>query len=520
VVVVGTDYSHTFFPSTVTKLKNGNWVAGMYDDDKNYPPPGSFHVKNAKYLMGRNESDGHLKSDIELLNLGCTLGDDGEPFYEMGDEKVRPVEIAALQIRRIQILVREKTGKMPTNCVLTVPAYFTIAQRLATKEAAWLAGLMVADTLNEPTAAAVAILENEPDGRYLITDLGGGTFDNSVIKIHSTPGKPRAYDVQATSGDNTFGGQLITHVLRKLFEHIHGAAAKSLKLSEREIMTACEAAKIRSENPLRICVREDEYLIPRAAFETKLRPHWRKVENLIKQAVGDKPVQGVALTGGASLHDLFREVVREALPGVRIFREGSPADVVARGAAIMTKATRPVVTDVTSRGIGIETQRLATKKLNIMDTIIPRNTKLPARRKYIVRGVTETSRISLYEGEHKTTLKNIFLGWSEISDVEEQEIAILIDLASDAATLELYRWRKDKDMPAQPDIRLNRAKSKLTAEQVKALQDALGRRLPLSTLPSESSASKKGTALASGSSTSKKRKPTSKAAGKKKKTKR
>lgn len=501
--VVKADYDRTFFPSTVTKLRSGDWVVGKYDDDKNYPPAGSIHVKNAKYLMGRNYNDGHLESDIELLGLGCTLDDDGEPFYQMGDERLRPVEIAALQIRWIQRDVQQKTGKTPTNCVLTVPAYFTGAQRLATKEAAWLAGLVLDDTFNEPTAAAVAILENEPDGRYLITDLGGGTFDNSVIEVHTTPGMPRAYAVQATSGDNTFGGHLITRVLYKLFDSTHGTAAKSLNLSERVIVAACEAAKIRSEDPLRICVGDDEFLIPRIEFERKLKLHWKNVKDLIKQAVGNEPVNGVALTGGASLHDLFRKVVEEALPGVRHVPVDSPADVVARGAAMMTRADRPVVTDVLSRSIGIQTQDTATKRLNIMETIIKRNTILPASRKFVVRGVTETTRICLYEGEHKTTLNNIHLGWSEISGVEEKDIHGLINIASDA-DMELYRWMESKDQPAQPNIKLNRAKSELTAEEFRALQAALDRRLPLSTLTSESSAIKK-------------RKKSSKAASKKKK---
>jgi molecular chaperone DnaK len=343
--------------------------------------------------MGRGPAD--VQSELKLFPFRIDPSSKNVIRVRLGDRVLTPPEISAFILRELKNWAESYFGENVDRAVITVPAYFNDAQRQATKDAGKIAGLEVLRLVNEPTAAALAYgLHEKPaaaGGRVAVYDLGGGTFDISVLKLISTA-EGDIYQVLSTNGDTHLGGDDIDNLLQSfVHERIlqedqidfspHAELAQELRKSliavKHELSTA-ESATLRFPLPSgAIFVHE----FTRGAFEALIRPIVDRTMGPVKQALADaqlKPagIEEVVLVGGATRTPLIRRMVQEFFDR-KPHTELNPDEVVALGAAVQANildrgVSNMLLLDVTPLSLGIETYGGAVAK------IIPRNSTIPA----------------------------------------------------------------------------------------------------------------------------------------------
>ena len=393
------EYEKRTFPSTIA-AKDGVWTVGKYSVT-DYPPGAQF-LHDVKRILGRDIKDRQLQAHIKQWDLGFGFESDGSISREINGEVVRPREITALLILRAKYIVEKNTGKKVNECVITVPAYFTDAQRRATLDAASIAEVRVIRILNEPTAVAVSHLwDTETTGDFLVVDAGGGTFDCSRLNLSISHGK-QTIIVRQTGGDNALGGNDFTRTLARLF------AKKAVDIPFDELLTLCEAAKKQSGENIVIRPRGQPHTIPRSEYKEALQEDFRKMRQVIKEVLQGGDVDFVICAGGACCQKEVQELVQEMVPKTKqVHLRPAPSEAVAEGAAIMTDANRIVVTDILSRSLGIEVQNRNGRGKPQMEPILKKHSQLPISytRNFIGRHETETEILTL-EGEEKEASKN------------------------------------------------------------------------------------------------------------------
>jgi Fe-S protein assembly chaperone HscA len=385
-------YGDTLCPSIVSLDSDGSVIVGEAARRRLLTQP-ERTIYSVKRLMGRGPAD--VQSELKLFPFRIDPSSKSVIRVKLGDRVFTPPEISAFVLRELKNWAENHFGEAVERAVITVPAYFNDAQRQATKDAGKIAGLEVLRLVNEPTAAALAYgLHEKPvaaGGRVAVYDLGGGTFDISVLKLIST-GDGDIYQVLSTNGDTHLGGDDIDNLLQSfVHEQIlqedqidfspHAELAQELRkalIAMKHQLSDSESATLRFLLPNgAVFVHE----FTRGAFEALIHPIVDRTMGPVRQALADaqlKPaeIDEIVLVGGATRTPLIRRTVQEFF-GRKPHTELNPDEVVALGAAVQANilergVSNMLLLDVTPLSLGIETYGGAVAK------IIPRNSTIPA----------------------------------------------------------------------------------------------------------------------------------------------
>jgi Fe-S protein assembly chaperone HscA len=382
----------TLCPSVVSLDPDGSIIVGEPARRRLLTQP-ERTIYSVKRLMGRGPAD--VQSELKLFPFRIDPASTHVIRVQLGDKFFTPPEISSFILRELKNWAEAYFGETVDRAVITVPAYFNDAQRQATKDAGKLAGLEVLRLVNEPTAAALAYgLHEKPvsaGGKVAVYDLGGGTFDISILKLIST-NEGDIYQVLSTNGDTHLGGDDIDNLLQAfVHEQIlqtdqidfspHGELAQELRkelIALKHKLSEAESATLRFPMPNgTVFVHE----FTRGALEALIRPVVDRTMVPVKQALADAHLMAtelneVVLVGGATRTPLIRRTVQEFFDR-RPHTELNPDEVVALGAAVQANildrgVQNTLLLDVTPLSLGIETYGGAVAK------IIPRNSTIPA----------------------------------------------------------------------------------------------------------------------------------------------
>jgi molecular chaperone DnaK len=379
----------TLCPSVVSLDPDGSIIVGE-PARRRLLTQSERSIYSVKRLMGRGVAD--IQNELKLFPFRIDPSSKNVIRIKLGDKLFTPPEISAFILRELKNWAQAYFGDTTDRAVITVPAYFNDAQRQATKDAGKIAGLEVLRLVNEPTAAALAYgLHEKQRGKVAVYDLGGGTFDISVLKLISTT-EGDIYQVLSTSGDTHLGGDDIDNLLQslvreKILQH-HRVDVSTQPELVQELRKALIATKHQLSDSESATLRFPlpngaifAYELSRAEFDTLIRPIVDRTMGPVKQALADahltpSEIDEVVLVGGTTRTPLIRTTVQEYF-GRKPHTELNPDEVVALGAAVQANildrgAQNMLLLDVTPLSLGIETYGGAVAK------VIPRNSTIPA----------------------------------------------------------------------------------------------------------------------------------------------
>ncbi|MFN4148331.1 MAG: molecular chaperone DnaK [Rhodocyclaceae bacterium] len=446
-----------------------------------------------KRLIGRRFEEKEVQKDIDLMPYKIVRADNGDAWVEVRGKKLAPPQISAEVLKKMKKTAEDYLGEPVTEAVITVPAYFNDSQRQATKDAGRIAGLEVKRIINEPTAAALAfgLDKKEGDRKIAVYDLGGGTFDISIIDIAEVDGEHQ-FEVLSTNGDTFLGGEdfdqrLIDYIVTE-FKKEQGVDLKNDVLALQRLKEAAEKAKIELSSSMQTEInlpyitadasgpKHLAMKITRAKFEALVEDLIERTIEPCRIALKDaglkvSDIGDVILVGGMTRMPKVQEKVKEFF-GREPRKDVNPDEAVAIGAAIQAGVLQGEVKDVllldvTPLSLGIETLG------GVMTKLIPKNTTIPTKATQIFSTADDNQTavtIHVLQGEREMAAGNKSLGQFNLTDIPPAprgvpQIEVTFDIDANGI---LHVSAKDKGTGKEAKITI-KANSGLTEEEIQRM---------------------------------------------------